>query len=105
MKPKPSLIATAMAAVIAIALSASYGLQAQGTLEQSAAKAIDPLLPGDVLPAGDVHFIEQPGRYGLGSDLRGSRYAIVDGHLVRVDRESLRVQSVLRSNVAVRSTD
>ena len=49
--------------------------------------------------SGKVQLIERPGQYGLGSDLRGSRYAISDGHLVRVDPNSLEVQSVLRNNI------
>ncbi|MFD2814385.1 hypothetical protein ACFSYD_07710 [Paracoccus aerius] len=51
-----------------------------------------------MLPADLVDFIEQPGRYGLGTEPRGSRYAIVQGHLVRVDADTMELQSVLRKD-------
>ncbi|WP_347138439.1 hypothetical protein [Paracoccus sp. SSK6] len=96
---QPAVIATALAAAIVIALSGDYDLQAQGTPQGEVKVKVRKLTPGDVLDAKDVDFIERPGFYGLGSDLRGSRYAIIDGYLVRVDPDSLQVQSVLRSNV------
>lgn len=51
---------------------------------------------GELLQPQDVHLIERNGFYGLGADLPGTRYAIAGGHLIRVDAESLRVQSILR---------
>ena len=99
MTPKPSLILTVLAAAVAVVFSANLAPQAQGTPQTAARKEARTLAPGDVLEAEEVQFIERPGYYGLGSDLRGSRYAISEGHLVRVDPNSLQVQSVLRSNV------
>ena len=99
MMPKPTVIATALGVVIAIALSASYGLQAQGTPQGKPHQETRSLTPGDILKADKVDFIERPGHYGLGSDLRGSRYAISEGHLVRIDPDSLQIQSVLRNKV------
>ena len=103
MSPKPSVILTVLAAALVVVFSANLAPQAQGTPQEAPRKEARILSPGDVLDASDVDFIERPGYYGLGSELRGSRYAISDGHLVRVDPDSLRVQSVLRTNV--RSVD
>lgn len=97
--PKPTLIATAFAALMAIAFSANYTLQAEGRSDDAAASVEADIAPGDVLRDEQVRVIERPGEYGLGSNLEGSRYAISDGHLIRIDAESLRVQSILRSGV------
>ena len=91
----------AMAAVAAIGLTVSAGelyldqssVQAQPTPEEPL-----PLVPGTVLPEESVRFIEKPGRYGLGTEPPGSRYAIVDGHLVRINTDTMELQSVLRQN-------
>ncbi|MTD99735.1 hypothetical protein GIY56_05510 [Paracoccus sp. YIM 132242] len=99
MNPKPSMILTVLAAALVVAFSANFAPQAQGTSQETPRKQARALSPGDVLQAAEVHFIEHPGHYGLGSDLRGSRYALSNGHLVRVDPDSLQVQSVLRSDV------
>ncbi|TJZ91557.1 hypothetical protein FA743_10665 [Paracoccus gahaiensis] len=40
--------------------------------------------------------IEDPGTVGLGPGHPGSFYAIVAGHLVRIDAASGRIQSILR---------
>ena len=98
MTPKPSVILIVLAAALVVVFSANLAPQAQGTPD-TPPRQVRSLSPGDVLDATDLEFIERPGFYGLGSDLRGSRYAIAQGHLVRVDPDSLRVQSVLRSNV------
>lgn len=73
--------------------------QAQETAATRPAQALRSPRPGEVLDAGKVDFIEEPGHYGLGADLRGSRYAIAEGHLVRVDPDSLEIQSVLRDDI------
>ncbi|TBN44021.1 hypothetical protein EYE42_02565 [Paracoccus subflavus] len=99
MIPKPAMIATAVAGVIAVALTASFGLQAQGTPATPPRIEAPRLMPGDVLRADQVRIIENPGQYGLGSGVRGSRYAIAEGHLIRIGPKSLRVQSVIRTKV------
>ena len=91
----------AMAAAAAIGLTVSAGalyLDQSSVQAQPALDAAEPLVPGMVLPADSVRFIEKPGRYGLGSELPGSRYAIVNGHLVRVSSETMELQSILRRN-------
>lgn len=56
---------------------------------------------GDTLSASEVHIITSPGRYGLGPAPDGSRYAVADGKLIRVDPNTLKVQSILRSQSEV----
>ncbi|RJE79968.1 hypothetical protein [Paracoccus sp. JM45] len=51
---------------------------------------------GDVPAPAQVTVIGNPGTYGLGSELRGSSYAVVSGHLVRIDRKTGRILSILR---------
>lgn len=51
---------------------------------------------GDVIDWNGVHAVTRPGLYGLGDAPRGQRYAIVNGRLVRVDRETGRILSILR---------
>lgn len=71
----------------------------RGTTQAGVARA-EPsaLTPGEILSAAEIDFIESPGRYGLGTELRGSRYAIVDGHLVRIDPQTMELQSILRKD-------
>lgn len=56
---------------------------------------------GDSIDWDDVHVITRPGLYGLGVPPSGQRYAIVDGRLVRVDRETGRILSVVRMMNAI----
>lgn len=51
---------------------------------------------GDVLKPGQYHLILNPGRYGLGPEPQGSRYAIAAGLLVRIDARSGKILSILR---------
>ena len=51
---------------------------------------------GTVPDKGQVQRIRNPGNYGLGNDIAGSNYAIVSGHLVRLDARSGRIISILR---------
>lgn len=55
-----------------------------------------PPVAGDVPPPGQTQLIDNPGIYGLGPGLPGSRYAVVAGYLVRIDTASGKIQSVLR---------
>jgi hypothetical protein len=93
---KTMAIATAAGAAVVIAILGNQAPQAQETPAVQTEPRV--LTPGDRLSADDINFIEQPGRYGLGSDLRGSRYAIVDGHLVRIDPQTMELQSILRKD-------
>ena len=96
---KVMVIATAAGAAVGIAVLSNQAPQAQGTTQAGVAR-VEPrlMMPGDILPAEDIDFIEHPGRYGLGTELRGSRYAIVDGHLVRINPETMELQSILRKD-------
>ena len=96
---KAMVIATAAGAAVMIAVFSNPAPQAQGTNQANVALT-EPraLMPGEVMPPENIEFIENPGRYGLGSDLRGSRYAIVDGHLVRIDPQTMELQSILRKH-------
>ena len=51
---------------------------------------------GDDLNPADVHLVTSPGRYGLGADVPGSRYAVAHGKLIRIDPSSFKVLSILR---------
>lgn len=51
---------------------------------------------GQIVDLDRVHVISRPGLYGLGSAPAGQRYAIVNGRLVRVDRDTGRILSILR---------
>ena len=51
---------------------------------------------GSVIDPGSTHLVSRPGLYGLGEPPRGQRYAIVNGRLVRIDRESGRILSIIR---------
>ena len=102
MIPKVMVIATAAAAAVVIAFFNDQTQQIQRTTHAAAARAdLRPLTPGDIIHVESVDFIEHPGRYGLGTNLPGSRYAIVDGHLVRVDPDTMQLQSILRLDSAV----
>ncbi|MDQ1899448.1 hypothetical protein RAH32_03180 [Paracoccus sp. WLY502] len=102
MMRKVMVIATAAVAATLIALFSNDTPQAQGTIQANATRAeTRSLMPGDILPAETVDFIERPGIYGLGSELPGSRYAIVDGHLVRVNPNTMQLQSILRRGSSV----
>jgi hypothetical protein len=51
---------------------------------------------GDVVPRKQIKVIQSPGRYGLGSEPKGSKYAIVGGTLVRIDAKTGKILSILR---------
>ena len=56
---------------------------------------------GDVLPAGEIHIISNPGLYGLGPEPANSKYAIAHGKLIRIDPNTGKVLSILRSQSEV----
>lgn len=51
---------------------------------------------GAVIDLGSVHLVSRPGLYGLGEPPKGQRYAVVNGRLMRVDRETGRILSIIR---------
>jgi len=87
------LVATMMAGLGIASLSASMPDSMRVT-EVVAKPVRERPVIGDV-PA-QVTVIGNPGTYGLGSELRGSSYAVVSGHLVRIDRKTGRILSILR---------
>lgn len=96
-----ALIGTVALAAVLIMFSTSPGQQAQEA--QATSRAVEhKLATGDILSPDQVEFIDHPGRYGLGTQLRGSRYAIVGDHLVRIDPATMQVLSILRSHVETR---
>ncbi|MCQ0971705.1 hypothetical protein MLD63_14875 [Paracoccus sp. TK19116] len=87
-------------AIAIVAAGLAYGLFDSATAmdgSPAATAVAKPLAPtvGERLPAKDAHLIVDPGRYGLGPALPGTRYAVASGWLVRVDAESMVVQSRL----------
>lgn len=56
------------------------------------------LREGDMVPTGKAKLIERPGLYGLGPEQPGSRYAVVEGKLVRLDAKTLKILSILRQD-------
>ncbi|TGN47728.1 hypothetical protein E4L95_19125 [Paracoccus liaowanqingii] len=51
---------------------------------------------GDVVTMARLHIITHPGRYGLSDPPKGEHFAVLDGRLVRIHAETLKVRSVLR---------
>lgn len=51
---------------------------------------------GDVFDWDRGHRVRYPGRYGLDPAPYGSRYAIIDGRLVRVDDDTNKVLNIIR---------
>lgn len=79
-----------MIAAFAILLggSGAGGARAQGP-------EIPPIV-GETPRPDQIRPIDDPGTVGLGPGYPGSLYAIVAGHLVRIDAASGRIQSILR---------
>ncbi len=48
------------------------------------------------MPEDEIHHITMPGRYGLSQPANGYGYAVVGGHLVRIDAVDGHILSVLR---------
>lgn len=86
---------SAIMALAAIAVTLPVALGPQPTI---ATMAEAPPLPvvGDAPPPEQVQVIRNLGAYGLGPELPGSYYAVVAHHLVRIDRATGRIQSILR---------
>ena len=83
-----------------IAIGAFFGLDGTVSDGQGQTAQADEarLREGDTVPSAKAKLIEQPGLYGLGPELPGSRYAVVEGKLVRLDAKSLKILSILRQD-------
>lgn len=75
--------------------SAALGNKVPGCAPPGLAKKQRPII-GRILARERVHLVTRPGLYGLGLPPRGSRYGVVDGQLVRLDKSTWRVQSIIR---------
>lgn len=62
---------------------------------ECAAPASVPVI-GASVDRGSLHLITRPGRYGLGHPPGGSRYAVLDGQIVRVSVTDGQLLSILR---------
>ncbi|WP_409674377.1 hypothetical protein [Paracoccus sp. (in: a-proteobacteria)] len=51
---------------------------------------------GDIVSRDQIHLVTRPGAYGLSNPPAGNGYAIVSGHLVRIDVTSGKILSALR---------
>ncbi|QBX35227.1 hypothetical protein E4191_11365 [Paracoccus liaowanqingii] len=79
-------------------LGAAGGYALSGT-DACQAKAQEPAVypvVGETPSPDQIRLIDNPGRVGLGPGHPGSRFAIVAGHLVRIDAVTGRIQSILR---------
>lgn len=110
MKPHHKTTATVAGLVLALSAFATVvqpGLAPQQPQPQPEAIAPEPYLHaaggtppaisiGEPVDAARVHVVAEPGLYGLSEPPPENRYAIVDGHLVRVDEDSGKILSILR---------
>ncbi len=86
-----------LAALTAPNTTPTRGLQALPacTTECLVGPATLPMV-GEGVPADQLHHVSMPGRYGLSEPPDGDGYAVVGGHLVRIDAQDGRILSVLR---------
>lgn len=87
-------IAIGLAVIAAVAILVSLDLTHRPALADEGVVA--PVV-GEIPAPGAVQMIDNLGAVGLGPELTGSRYAVVAGHLVRIDSASGKILSVLRS--------
>lgn len=95
---RPTGMATRLAAACLAILSAWHVAPhdvAEWTGIVARAETVAPHV-GDLLRPGAFHLISNPGRYGLGPEPAGSRYALIAGLLVRIDMKSLKILSIIR---------
>ena len=92
MAARTQISLTLAAALMAIGVYAATG---SGETAAQAASSSQ-IVIGETLPPDSLHLIERPGLYGLGPEPPGSRYAVANGHLIRIDAKTLQVLSVLR---------
>ena len=83
----------ATATLFALAAATGFSQAETGAATMGARQAIS---VGDTLSRNRVHFVTEPGAYGLGRNVPGSEYAIANGRLIRIDPATLKVLSILR---------
>lgn len=91
MRPRNSLLA-----LIAVTITTGTAFIDGIFVGDAAAQSKGQVVIGEVVPASKIHIISHPGRYGLGPELPGSQYAIVDNMLVRLDPKTHEIQSIIR---------
>ncbi|MBC9248235.1 hypothetical protein H4P12_16295 [Paracoccus sp. 11-3] len=99
-------IAAALIAFMAVSVYVSeHEWSVHGLAAPVGPAAADPVqvVAGEVPPIDAIYFIEEPGIYGLGREIPGSRYAIISNILVRLDSKTNKVLSILRTNIAVQN--
>ena len=90
------LLRNSLLAIVATVTVIGLSLISNGLRSDEAAQARPQVMVGETAMPGRMHVISHPGRYGLGPELPGSIYAVVDGMLVRIDPNSREIQSVIR---------
>ena len=90
------LLRNSLLALVATATVIGVSLVDNGFRSDEAAQALPQVMVGETAMPGRLHVISHPGRYGLGPELPGSIYAVVDGMLVRIDPDTREIQSVIR---------
>ncbi|WP_108502841.1 hypothetical protein [Paracoccus indicus] len=95
MKAQTIIVATLLAG-LGLGTLTTYAPDALRVTSVAAKQPADRPIIGEVPGNGQVRRISNPGSYGLGSEIAGSVYAIVSGHLVRLDKKSGRIISILR---------
>ncbi|RNF33401.1 hypothetical protein [Paracoccus methylarcula] len=94
------LAATVTATVLTVGILDAPFLQHAFTAAAAGAEAAS-FDVGDRLPADQVHVITKPGLYGLGPEPANSKYAVAHGKLIRIDPETGKVLSILRSQTEI----
>ncbi|AXC48725.1 hypothetical protein DRW48_02595 [Paracoccus suum] len=51
---------------------------------------------GSYIAPDEIHWVSNPGRYGLGTVPDGTQYAVVAGELVRIDLDNGVLRAILR---------
>lgn len=90
------IMVAALMAGLGLASLSSYVPDPMRVAPVAAKQAEHRPIIGDIPPRRAVKLIGNPGSFGLGSEIKGSNYAIVMGHLVRIDSKSGRILSILR---------
>lgn len=90
------LLRNSLLALVATATVIGVSLVDNAFRSDEAAQARPQVMVGETAMPGRLHVISHPGRYGLGPELPGSIYAVVDGMLVRIDPDTREIQSVIR---------
>lgn len=101
MTPLHPFAAAAAGAMMGLAALTAPNTPAPRVVEPCAtacAARVASVLPvvGETATVSRLHRIKHPGRYGLSHPPEGQVYAIVEGHLVRIEIGSGLIRSVLR---------